>query len=249
MTIADKNKKKVVPRERFTLFSAHDRGHSITSWLSSFHVFSFGDFHDTARVGFGKLRVLNDDRVAAGTGFGEHPHSNMEIVSIVLAGTLAHKDSTGITATIPAGSVQRMSAGTGVFHSEKNPSKTEEVHFLQLWILPQQRNIRPGYQQKHLDTERNVWHAIASGHPRHGELSINQRVRIRLGHFDRGQKISLEPLAADEGILLYVIEGAVAGNNISLTPGDALGIRETPPTEWEITERAIILSVYTPLEP
>src|SRR5271154_4478938 len=157
-----------------------DRGLADFGWLQSRHTFSFGEFHDPKHMGFGPLRVINEDRVAAGAGFGKHPHRDMEILSWVLSGTLEHKDSLGTGAKIRPGEMQRMSAGTGVTHSEFNASKSEIVHFLQIWILPNRKGIAPGYEQRSFEPSQltNQWCLVASGAPHEGVVHVHQDLNL-----------------------------------------------------------------------
>ena len=159
-----------------TVRKANDRGHFDHGWLDTHHTFSFADYHDAEFMGFRSLRVINEDRVQPDIGFGRHGHRDMEIVTIVLSGELAHQDSMGNGSVIRRGDVQRMSAGTGVLHSEMNPSKTEPVHFFQIWILPEQRNLKPGYEQKTFtdDERRNVLRLVASHDGSDGSVTVHQ---------------------------------------------------------------------------
>ena len=157
-----------------------DRGFADFGWLKSRHTFSFGDYYDPAHMGFGPLRVINEDRVAPGAGFGKHPHRDMEILSWVLEGTLEHKDSLGTGAKIHPGELQRMTAGTGVTHSEFNGSKTHPVHFLQIWVIPKRTGLPPAYEQRTFPSQElsNQWRLLASGHPRDGAITIHQDIEL-----------------------------------------------------------------------
>src|ERR687891_2772934 len=163
-----------------TVRRGRERGISKFNWLDSRHTFSFGDYSDPKHMGFSDLRVINEDRVTPGAGFGTHSHRDMEIITYVLEGALAHKDSTGTSSIIRAGDVQRMSAGTGISHSEYNPSQTEPVHFLQIWIIPKETGLEPGYEQRvfSLDEHRGKWVLIASKQGRDGSVTVHQNVDV-----------------------------------------------------------------------
>jgi redox-sensitive bicupin YhaK (pirin superfamily) len=205
-----------------------ERGFADHGWLKSHHSFSFADYFNPRRMGFGNLRVINEDRIAAGTGFGTHPHRDMEIVSYVLEGALAHKDSIGNGARIVPGDVQRMTAGTGVRHSEVNGADST-THFLQIWILPQREGLAPGYEQKHFDAaaKRGRLALVASPDGREGSLTLNADASIRAGLFDRGEQAEL---ALDPARLAYVhvVRGQLQVNGRSLKAGDAAALADEP---------------------
>jgi redox-sensitive bicupin YhaK (pirin superfamily) len=205
-----------------------ERGFADHGWLKSFHTFSFADYFDPEHVEFGPLRVINEDRVQAGAGFGTHAHRDMEIISYVLAGELAHKDSMGNGSTIRPGDVQRMSAGTGIRHSEFNPSTGELLHFLQIWIKPNLMSIAPSYEEKHFsaDEKRGRLCQIVSPDRADGSLLMHQDVRLYSGLFDGHEAAALE---VSTGRLLYVhvARGAIEANGALLATGDALRAAET----------------------
>ena len=207
---------------------SHDRGFADHGWLKSFHTFSFADYFDPEHVEFGPLRVINEDRVQAGAGFGTHSHRDMEIISYVLAGELAHKDSMGNGSTIKPGDVQRMSAGSGVRHSEFNPSSSEPVHFLQIWIQPAERNIEPSYEEKRFSPEekRGRLRLIASPDRADGSLAIHQDVRVYAGLFtgDEHAQLHVQP---GRRIYVHVARGSVTANGATLEAGDALQITDS----------------------
>jgi quercetin 2,3-dioxygenase len=202
---------------------AAERGYADHGWLRSFHSFSFAGYHDPRHMGFGPLRVINEDRVQAGAGFGTHGHRDMEIISYVLEGALAHQDSMGTGSTIVPGDVQRMSAGRGVTHSEFNHDKDGVTHFLQIWIEPQVRGIAPEYEQKHFaaSEKRGRLRLIASPDGADGSVHIHQDARVYAGLFDGTERASAE---LDEGRKAYVhvARGAITVNGQRLSAGDAL---------------------------
>jgi hypothetical protein len=208
-----------------TIRKAAERGHAEHGWLDSHHTFSFADYYDPKHMGFRSLRVINDDRVEAGRGFGAHPHRDMEIISYVLEGALAHKDSMGTGATIKPGDVQRMSAGTGVVHSEFNASKTDEVHFLQIWLMPSERGIKPGYEQKNFsdDDKRGQLRLVASPDAADGSITIHTDARVYAGLFGKGESAELA-LAPGRGAWVHVARGNIKVNDQVLGEGDGIAI-------------------------
>lgn len=214
---------------------SEERGFADHGWLKSFHTFSFADYHDPQHVEFGALRVINEDRVAPGQGFGTHGHRDMEIVSYVLEGALAHKDSTGTASTIRPGDVQRMSAGSGVMHSEFNPSPTEGVHFLQIWIQPDVRGIAPSYEEKRFAAEekRGKLRLIASPDQAHGSVLIHQDARLYAGLFDGAEHAQLE-VRPNRLVYVHVARGSVTANGTVLRQGDALKLAQV--TELTLQE-------------
>jgi len=206
---------------------SNERGYADHGWLKSFHTFSFADYFDPQHVEFGPLRVINEDRVQAGAGFGTHGHKDMEIISYVLAGELAHKDSMGNGSTIRPGDVQRMSAGSGVRHSEFNPSSNEPVHFLQIWIQPNARGIEPSYEEKRFSTEekRGRLRMIASPDQADGSVLIHQDARVYAGLFDDTETATLK-VQSGRRIYVHVARGAVTANDVALNSGDALKVTD-----------------------
>ncbi len=201
---------------------SQERGYADHGWLRSFHSFSFAGYFDPKHMGFGNLRVINEDRVAAGAGFGTHGHKDMEIISYVLDGAVAHQDSMGHVESIPAGDVQRMSAGTGVTHSEFNHSKTEPVHFLQIWIEPNAKGVTPGYEQKRFDSadKRGALRLVVSPDGAQGSLTVHADARLYAGLFD-GAEAATRVLAADRKTYVHLVRGALEVNGMPLTAGDA----------------------------
>jgi redox-sensitive bicupin YhaK (pirin superfamily) len=213
-----------------TIRKASERGHENHGWLDTHHTFSFADYYDPDHMGFRNLRVINDDRVAAGQGFGAHPHRDMEIISYVLDGALAHKDSTGTGAEIRPNDVQRMSAGSGVRHSEFNASRADAVHFLQIWIVPHTRGVAPGYAQKTFSPEakRGKLVLVASPDGRDGSLSMSADALVYAGLFRGGESTKLA-VAPDRGVWLHVARGNVRVDGQELHEGDGAaieGVRE-----------------------
>jgi len=208
---------------------ASERGHANHGWLDSHHTFSFADYYDPKHMGFRALRVLNDDRVDPGAGFPTHGHREMEIVSYVLEGALGHRDSTGTGSVIKPGDVQRMSAGSGVRHSEMNASKTEPVHFLQIWLVPNEQGIAPGYEQKTFPDEekRGRLRLVASPDAAEGSVRIHADTRIYAALVDGEERIE-RPIAADRYAWVHVARGSVLVNGELLGEGDALALEGEP---------------------
>jgi len=205
-----------------------ERGHADHGWLKSFHSFSFADYFDPEHVEFGPLRVINEDRVAPGAGFGTHGHRDMEIISYVLDGELAHKDSMGNGSTLRPGDVQRMSAGRGVLHSEFNPSDSRPVHFLQIWIQPNEQGVVPSYEEKAFPAadKQGRLRLIASPDRADGSVLIHQNARVYAGLFDPGQNATLE-VQAGRRLYVHVAQGKIAANEVPLEAGDALKLTDT----------------------
>ncbi len=204
-----------------------DRGPAEHGWLSSRHSFSFAGYHDPKHMGFGPLRVINEDRVQPGMGFGTHGHRDMEIISYVLDGALAHKDSLGTGSVIRYGDVQRMSAGTGVQHSEFNHSRSEPVHFLQIWIMPDRAGVKPSYEEKHFDADskRGRLRLIASSDAREGSVLIHQDASLYASILD-GEAPIEHALAAGRLAYVHVIRGEITVNGVALAGGDALKLAD-----------------------
>ncbi len=221
---------------------ADERGYADHGWLRSYHSFSFAEYHDPRHMGFGALRVINEDRVAPQAGFGTHGHRDMEIVSYVISGALAHKDSMGNGSTMQAGDVQRMSAGSGVLHSEFNASATDLVHFLQIWIHPAAAGGTPGYEQRHFaaDSKRGRLCCIVAPDGADGALRIGQDARIHAGLFDGDESARL-PLAAGRLGYVHVVRGTLRVDGHALAAGDALKLRAEPQVTLEAGNDAEVL--------
>ena len=206
-----------------TLRKSQDRGYADHGWLKSYHSFSFAGYQDPQHMGWGNLRVINEDRIAPGMGFGTHGHRDMEIISYVLSGNLAHKDSMGNVKGIPPGDVQRMSAGTGVQHSEFNHAEGETTHFLQIWIEPKTTGVRPGYEQKTIgaDEKRGRLRLVASEQGNDGSVRINADAKVYAGLFDGAEASSLSLDPSRKGYV-HVVRGTLEVNGRTLEAGDAL---------------------------
>jgi redox-sensitive bicupin YhaK (pirin superfamily) len=207
---------------------SNERGWADHGWLKSFHTFSFADYYDAQRMGVGPLRVINEDRVQPGAGFGTHGHRDMEIISYVLDGELAHKDSMGNGSVIRPGDVQRMSAGSGIRHSEFNGSKERPVHFLQIWIEPQSRGIEPGYEEKHFTPQEKQGRLrlIASPDRAEGSVLIHQDARVYAGLFNGAERAQL-PLQPQRQAYVHVARGRITANGAELEAGDALQVTQS----------------------
>ncbi|MFZ6815551.1 pirin family protein [Undibacterium sp. Rencai35W] len=210
-----------------TLHKSDQRGYAEHGWLQSFHSFSFADYYDPAHMGFGPLRVINDDRIAAGMGFGMHGHKDMEIITYVLEGAIAHKDSMGNGSTIYPGNVQYMSAGTGVRHSEFNPSPVQPTHLLQIWIQPDRINAIPAYQEKNFSREEKLGRLrlVASSDGLDGSIPIRQDARLYIGLFDGEQAASLS-LQPDRLTYVHLARGMLTVNGQTLSAGDAVKLQQ-----------------------
>jgi len=228
---------------------AAERVHANFGWLDSHHSFSFGQWHKAEKMHFGALRVLNDDMVKGGAGFGTHPHDNMEIVSIPLSGTLAHKDSTGRSEIINTGDVQIMSAGSGISHSEFNASKTAPVNFLQVWLFPKQKDITPRYEQKTFDTagRHNQWQTVVSPDEQDNAVWINQDAKFSLAQIDAGTQLDYKNAFAGTGIYFFVLEGKVNIAGKELNKRDALGVSEANEVVLKATDKSFILAIEVPM--
>jgi len=225
-----------------TLRRGNERGSSKFNWLDSRHTFSFGDYYDPQHMGFSDLRVINEDRVAPGAGFPTHSHRDMEIITYVLEGALAHKDSTGTSSVIRVGDVQRMSAGTGISHSEYNASQTEPVHFLQIWIMPNETGLKPGYEQRSFDLEKQSgsWVLVAAGDPRDGALKVHQDAELSLAVLPKGEKLNYS-LRAGRQAWLQVGRGKVTLNGSLLDTGDGAAINNEPAVDLTANDQSEVL--------
>ena len=228
---------------------ANTRGRANHGWLDSSHTFSFANYFDAQRMHFGALRVLNDDFVEGGMGFGKHPHDNMEIISIPLTGDLEHKASMGNTTVIKQNDVQIMSAGSGVQHSEYNKNKEEKVNFLQLWIFPKVKNIQPSYDQKTFNpTERiNKWQEIVSPESNGNGVVINQDAWLHLGNFDKGFTAEYEVKQKGNGVYVFVLDGDVMVGNEKLSKRDGLGIWDAEMFSFTAESKAELLLIEVPM--
>jgi quercetin 2,3-dioxygenase len=230
------------------LHPSHDRGYANHGWLKSHHSFSFAGYYDPAKMNFGALRVLNDDRIAGGTGFSAHPHDNMEIISIPLVGGLRHKDSLGGEFVIEAGEVQVMSAGTGIVHSEMNANNDREAKFLQIWIMPNQRNVAPRYQQKQLPNPfpKNQWVNIIRPAPSEG-LWIHQNSWLSIGELEQDKELVYLLNDPKNGIYMFVITGGISCFEHELSEGDAIGISDVTEVAITVKYDARVLIIEVPL--
>ena len=217
-----------------SLRKSEERGHTKIDWLDSYHSFSFGEYYDPQHVHFGPLRVFNDDTVAAMGGFPTHPHKNMEIVSIVTLGRMAHGDSTGSQGIIKVNDVQRMTAGKGVYHSEFNASDNQILKFFQVWFIPNETDLTPSYEQISFDPEerKNKLQLIVSGNVNDGVVFINQDAKMYLSDLEKGNKLRYIT-SSERGVYIHVADGAVDINGYKAEPGDAIKITEE--TEFEIS--------------
>lgn len=230
------------------LHKASTRGHNSFGWLNSYHSFSFGHYHNPERMNFGVLRVLNDDTVKEGMGFGKHPHDNMEIVSIPLSGDLHHEDSTGRNAIIKEHDVQIMSAGSGIAHSEVNANKDKEVKFLQIWVLPKEKNIEPKYQQKSFKPEDRINQILTVVAPDDDNaVWINQDAWFSLANFSNNFTSNYTIRKKGNGVYAFVIKGKISINNIALNEKDGLGIDDIDEITIHADSDAELLLIEVPM--
>lgn len=232
------------------LHKANTRGHASHGWLDSYHTFSFAGYHDPQRIHFGALRVLNDDTVAGGMGFGAHPHDNMEIISIPISGDLEHQDNMGTKQVIRPGDVQVMSAGTGIQHSEKNKNHDKPVKFFQIWVFPNKKNVQPRYEQKNFpdaDKHNKLLTVVSPIGTDDGGVQIYQDAWFSLGKLDKDFSISYELKKAGNGVYAFVIEGDVTINDQQLRRRDGLGITETQKLEIKAGSDAELLLMEVPV--
>ncbi|RXK59666.1 pirin family protein [Lacibacter luteus] len=231
------------------LHKAGTRGHANHGWLNSYHSFSFAGYYNPERIHFGALRVLNDDTVAAGMGFGTHPHDNMEIISIPLSGDLKHKDSMGNEAVIKQGDIQVMSAGTGIAHSEMNARKDQEVKFLQIWVFPNKRNVEPRYGQITIDeskTKNNLLQILSPDANDEG-VWIHQDAWFSLGNLEKGFSAEYKLKSTNNGVYAFVLEGDVTINGEALNKRDGLAISETDTLSIKADTDAKLLLMEVPM--
>lgn len=236
---------------KYTIIHSNTRGHVDLGWLNSYHTFSFGQYFNRTRMGFGALRVVNDDWIKPGGGFPMHHHDNMEIITVVLKGIIEHQDNLNNHQQINAGEIQIMSAGTGIMHSEYNPSPTEELNLFQIWIHPKIRNVSPRYRQKsfvEILNKKNTWHTLITPEGENNSLIINQDAYLYLGEFDSGQ--TAEPYFSKQsrnGIFVMLIEGEALFNNIPLLARDAILFTEIQNLTCKIIKSAKIMVIEIPL--
>jgi quercetin 2,3-dioxygenase len=228
---------------------ASTRGHANHGWLKTFHTFSFANYHHPERIHFGMLRVLNDDWIAPGMGFGMHPHDNMEIITIPLSGVVEHKDSMGNHGTISAGEIQVMSAGSGIYHSEFNGSKTEELSLLQIWVFADKRNVEPRYEQISIRSleKTNELYQIISPNPNDDGMWIHQKAWFNLGNLSAGWEGVYASKGQNSGVYFFVIEGSVRVNGIELDKRDGAGISEIQSFEIKASTDSKILIMEVPV--
>ena len=228
---------------------ADTRGHADHGWLKANHTFSFANYHNPERNHFGVLRVLNDDAIDGGTGFGMHPHDNMEIITIMLEGALEHKDSMGNVGVIKPGEIQVMSAGKGIYHSEYNHSKDAPAKLLQIWVFPNKRNVTPRYDQMSLELSerKNRWQKIVEPGPIDNAMWIQQDAWFHIGHFDTGEETQYKIQLEGNGAYLFVIEGSVTVEGQQLNRRDGLGISETQLINLTANSAAEVLVMDLPM--
>lgn len=240
---------KEIKGMKSVLHKANTRGHANHGWLDSHHSFSFANYYNPERMHFGVLRVLNDDVVSGGMGFGTHPHDNMEIISIPLEGDLEHKDSMGTTAVIKKGDVQVMSAGTGIFHSEYNKNENQEVRFLQIWVFPNKKNVSPRYDQITLDqgSLNNALSQVLSPNADDEGVWIHQNAWFHMGNLDEGTELTYELKDPSNGVYTFVLEGDISINDQALNKRDGFGVWDTTQLSVKADSNARVLMMEVPM--
>jgi len=231
-----------------TIYKGDERGFTNHGWLKSYHTFSFANYYEESKCGFGKLLVFNDDTVQPDSGFGTHAHDNMEIISIPLMGTLAHKDSFGNDYVINKGDIQVMSAGTGLTHAEFNPSNEESLHFLQIWILPDKPNIDPRYQQQHFNFDYDIFVPVITPEELYGSMSIYQDAYLYLGKFKKNKSFGYKLSNPDHGVFVFIIDGRINVKDELLHKNDAIGLEELSNININFLENTDILLLEIPME-
>lgn len=232
------------------IYLSSSRGNADYGWLKTHYSFSFSNYYNPERIHFGMLRVLNDDTIAAGKGFGEHPHDNMEIVTIPIEGSLAHKDSMGNSSVIKNGEVQIMSAGTGIFHSEFNASTIEQTRLFQIWVFPKEKNIQPRYDQKlfSIEERKNNFQTVVAPDKKNGALWINQDAFLSLGNFEKGRVEEYSIKYSGNGAFVFVIEGEIEIDGTKLERRDAMGISETEKISLKTNSNVEVLIIEVPMK-
>ncbi|MEM9538423.1 MAG: pirin family protein [Cyanobacteria bacterium P01_E01_bin.42] len=225
-----------------TIRKSEDRGHANHGWLDTNHTFSFASYYNPEQMGFRSLRVINEDRITGGAGFGTHGHRDMEIITYVLNGALEHKDNIGNGSVIQPGEVQRMSAGTGILHSEYNHSQRDKAHFLQIWILPDTKGLEPSYEQKsfHVEKDPSKLHLVAAKDGKEGAVTVHQDMELHAGVFQAGDRFSYS-LAPNRHLWIQVARGEVKLNGMPLTTSDGAAISQEKELNFEVTKDAEIL--------
>ena len=229
--------------------SADSRGFAEHGWLKARHSFSFASYYDPERIHFGKLRVLNDDIIAAGKGFGTHPHNNMEIITIPISGSLEHKDSMGNGSEITAGEIQVMSAGSGIMHSEFNPSETTDVSLLQIWIFPEEQDVKPRYDQRRFnpDSFQNTIKTVVNNSENDTSLFIHQKAVLSLSRASTGQGLNYKLHYPGNGVYVFLIDGKIDVEGTSMLKRDGLGITESPEVSFKALDDSFILFLEVPM--
>ncbi len=231
------------------IYRAKTRGHFQNEWLNTWYSFSFADYYDRSRMNFGLLRVLNDDVVQPSTGFGKHPHDNMEIITVPISGSLTHEDSMGHKQTISANEVQVMSAGNGIFHSEFNDSPSDEVSLLQIWIYPAVRNIEPRYDQQFFESSeaQNKWQLLVSSfNTENNSLKINQEAKISRVFLEKGNTIDYKPSEQSYGNFVFIIDGEIEIDNETISKRDAIGIIGSNSFNIKANSTSYVLNIEVP---